>query len=78
MTRVFLQASTCHTRRCVNEQAVLRSYLIYFGACCSPFPTQIGYLMSETERLALLTKDGPGVHRDLCHGGCHAALRCAV
>ncbi|KAG2500801.1 hypothetical protein HYH03_001563 [Edaphochlamys debaryana] len=28
---------------------------------------EVGYVMSETEKLALLTRDGPGVHRDLCH-----------
>lgn len=47
---------------------------VYSRACCAPSSTQIGYLMSETERLALLTKDGPGVHRDLCHGGCHGPM----
>jgi hypothetical protein len=30
-------------------------------------PSDIALLMSETEGLPLMTKDGPGVHRDLCH-----------
>lgn len=27
----------------------------------------ISYIAAETEGLALMTKDGPGVHKDLCH-----------
>ncbi|GLI59023.1 hypothetical protein VaNZ11_000849, partial [Volvox africanus] len=28
---------------------------------------EVGYIQEETERLALMTREGPGVHRDLCH-----------
>eukprot|EP00198_Chlamydomonas_reinhardtii_P001705 XP_001691041.1 predicted protein [Chlamydomonas reinhardtii] len=28
---------------------------------------EVGYIMAETEKQPLLTREGPGVHRDLCH-----------
>ncbi|EFJ50702.1 hypothetical protein VOLCADRAFT_116719 [Volvox carteri f. nagariensis] len=36
---------------------------------------EVGYIQGETEWLAMMTRDGPGVHRDLCHVARLVALK---